>query len=176
MESVLNDTEKVRYHTSLNPRFCLPFTNLTYDVQRFILAEMIKLSDVDVGVLIHLVKSHDIQPKWMFMQLPGGKRYCDCHVEIPTQLGNENGPFLTCHRRAQHESMSPCRRGHVQHADAAALDITAKAAVTGRTFRLRSQQKAGSCVPGRGVAARVSAGTQQPACSRDAASEHPTTS
>ncbi|KAH6636245.1 hypothetical protein F5144DRAFT_172118 [Chaetomium tenue] len=55
MESVLNDTEK-----------------------RFILAEMIKLSDVDVGVLIHLVKSHDIQPKWMYMQLPGGRNMSQC--------------------------------------------------------------------------------------------------
>jgi hypothetical protein len=61
MESVLNDTEK-----------------------RFILAEMIKLSDVDVGVLIHLVKSHDIQPNWLHMQLPGGKWCRDCHVEIPS--------------------------------------------------------------------------------------------
>lgn len=40
------------------------------------LAEMIKLSELDVGVLVNLVKSHGIQPDWMHMQLPGGKFGC----------------------------------------------------------------------------------------------------
>ncbi|KAK4146306.1 uncharacterized protein C8A04DRAFT_25813 [Dichotomopilus funicola] len=55
MESVFNDAEK-----------------------RFVLAEMIKLSELDVGVLVNLIKSHGIQPDWMHMQLPGGRNMSQC--------------------------------------------------------------------------------------------------
>jgi hypothetical protein len=34
---------------------------------------MIKLSQLDVGVLVDFVKAHEIQPNWMHMQLPGGR-------------------------------------------------------------------------------------------------------
>ncbi|KAH6850014.1 hypothetical protein B0I37DRAFT_352547 [Chaetomium sp. MPI-CAGE-AT-0009] len=71
MESVLNDTEK-----------------------RFILAEMIKLSDVDIGVLIHLVKSHDIQPNWLHMQLPGGRNMSQCLHAAETMFNTPMPPPL----------------------------------------------------------------------------------
>jgi hypothetical protein len=34
---------------------------------------MIKLSQLDVGVLVDFVKSHGIQPDWLHMQLPSGR-------------------------------------------------------------------------------------------------------
>ena len=41
--------------------------------QRFVLAEMIKASHMDVRTLVNFIKSHDIRPDWFAMQLPGGK-------------------------------------------------------------------------------------------------------
>ncbi|AEO57993.1 hypothetical protein MYCTH_2304906 [Thermothelomyces thermophilus ATCC 42464] len=46
--------------------------------KRFLLAEMIKLSPLDVGVLVDFVRSHGIQPDWMHMQLPGGRNMSQC--------------------------------------------------------------------------------------------------
>lgn len=43
--------------------------------QRFVLAEIIKLSQLDVGVIVDFIKSHGIQPDWLHMQLPGGRHY-----------------------------------------------------------------------------------------------------
>jgi hypothetical protein len=43
-------------------------------MQRFILAEMIKLSQLDVAILVDFIKAHGIRPDWLNMQLPGGKR------------------------------------------------------------------------------------------------------
>ncbi|KAK4192072.1 hypothetical protein QBC35DRAFT_262475 [Podospora australis] len=46
--------------------------------KRFVLAEMIKVSHMDVGVLVDFIKSHDIQPDWLSMQLPGGRNMNQC--------------------------------------------------------------------------------------------------
>jgi hypothetical protein len=37
-----------------------------------VLAEMIKVSHLDVGTLVEFVKYHDISPDWLEMQVPGG--------------------------------------------------------------------------------------------------------
>lgn len=42
------------------------------DRQRFILAEMIKTSQIDIYVLIDFIKAQNIEPNWMHMQLPLG--------------------------------------------------------------------------------------------------------
>lgn len=54
--------------TSINPRFY----RLTR-TQRFLLAEMIRLSPLNVSILVDFVKSHGIQPDWLHMQVPSGK-------------------------------------------------------------------------------------------------------
>lgn len=36
---------------------------------------MIKNSQLDVTVLVDLIKSHKVQPAWLHMQLPGGMEY-----------------------------------------------------------------------------------------------------
>ncbi|KAL2017686.1 hypothetical protein VTK56DRAFT_1846 [Thermocarpiscus australiensis] len=46
--------------------------------KRFILAEMVKVSQMDVGVLVDFIKSHGIQPNWLLMQLPGGRNMSQC--------------------------------------------------------------------------------------------------
>ncbi|KAL2270314.1 hypothetical protein VTJ83DRAFT_2498 [Remersonia thermophila] len=46
--------------------------------RRFILAEMIKLSKLDVSILVEFVKEHRIQPDWMHMQLPVGRNMEQC--------------------------------------------------------------------------------------------------
>jgi hypothetical protein len=51
-------------------RICL-LTSVT--TQRFVLAEMIKASHMDVGILVEFIKHHEIQPDWLSMQLPGGR-------------------------------------------------------------------------------------------------------
>lgn len=43
--------------------------------QRFVLAEMIKVSHIDVGTLVEFAKHHNLDPNWMQMQLPSGT----CH-------------------------------------------------------------------------------------------------
>ncbi|KAL2257950.1 hypothetical protein VTK26DRAFT_8928 [Humicola hyalothermophila] len=46
--------------------------------KRFILAEMVKVSQLDVGVLVDFIKSHGVQPNWLDMQLPGGRNMNQC--------------------------------------------------------------------------------------------------
>ncbi|KAL2127425.1 hypothetical protein VTI74DRAFT_10753 [Chaetomium olivicolor] len=46
--------------------------------KRFILGEMLKVSDLDVGLLVDFIKSHGIKPDWMHMQLPGGRNLSQC--------------------------------------------------------------------------------------------------
>ncbi|OIW33888.1 hypothetical protein CONLIGDRAFT_640965 [Coniochaeta ligniaria NRRL 30616] len=46
--------------------------------KRFVLAEMIKVSHMDVGTLVDFVKYHGIAPDWMEMQLPGGRNIRQC--------------------------------------------------------------------------------------------------
>jgi hypothetical protein len=131
-----------------------------------LLAEMIKLSHMDVGLLVDFAKSHGIQPDWLRMQLPGGKHASTSRAQCKP---------LTYRRRAQHEPMSPCGRGHVRHANAAAvLGLGPKAKVAGRSPRRRPQQTTGRCLSRSSVAARVSAGPRHPACSGSPASEYPT--
>jgi len=52
-----------------------PFTEVE---KRFVLAEMIKASDLDVGLLVNFVKQHDVQADWMLMQLPSGRNMNQC--------------------------------------------------------------------------------------------------
>ncbi|KAK0646282.1 hypothetical protein B0T16DRAFT_390740 [Cercophora newfieldiana] len=52
-----------------------PFTDVE---KRFVLAEMIKASHMDVSVIVDFVKQHDIQADWMLMQLPSGRNMNQC--------------------------------------------------------------------------------------------------
>lgn len=76
MESSFTDAEKVctqRLHQPLYPS--PPADAHPPCHQRFVLAEMIKVSHMDVGMLVDFAKRHDIHPDWMQMQLPGGTSY-----------------------------------------------------------------------------------------------------
>jgi hypothetical protein len=54
-------------------------------LQRYVLAEMIKVSHIDIGALVTLVKSYDVQPDWFSMQLPNGKPRFSRH-DFPSTL------------------------------------------------------------------------------------------
>lgn len=45
---------------------------LTYIMQRFVLAEMIKTSSVDVYQLDNFIRTNEVVPVWGDMQLPHG--------------------------------------------------------------------------------------------------------
>ncbi|KAK4158426.1 hypothetical protein C8A00DRAFT_39398 [Chaetomidium leptoderma] len=55
--------------------------------KRSILAEMIKLSQLDVGVLVDFVKAHQIQPDWLHMQLPRGRNMSQCLHAAESMFG-----------------------------------------------------------------------------------------
>lgn len=42
------------------------------NLQRFVLAEYIKASQVDTDQLVDFIKMHQLQTDWFSMQLPGG--------------------------------------------------------------------------------------------------------
>lgn len=52
-----------------------PFTDAE---KRFVLAEMIKVSHIDINALVNFVKSYDFQPDWFSMQLPNGRNMNQC--------------------------------------------------------------------------------------------------
>jgi hypothetical protein len=76
MESAFTDAEKVRHKSLFYPAPYCPLIKHSpryRSTQRFVLAEMIKVSNMDVGTLVDFVKYHDIAPDWLEMQLPGGR-------------------------------------------------------------------------------------------------------
>lgn len=40
--------------------------------QRFVLGEIIKVSNLDIATLVEFIKTHNVEPNWLSMQLPGG--------------------------------------------------------------------------------------------------------
>ncbi|KAK7213677.1 hypothetical protein V2G26_020855 [Clonostachys chloroleuca] len=53
--------------------------------KRFVLAEMIKNSSIDADVLAAFVRSSQIEPNWMYMQLPSGRSMHQC-MEAASQM------------------------------------------------------------------------------------------
>ncbi|KAH9900387.1 hypothetical protein F4778DRAFT_139013 [Xylariomycetidae sp. FL2044] len=53
-------------------------TTFSDDEKRFVLGEIIKVSSVDVHTLVEFIKSHNIEPNWMSMQLPNGRNMNQC--------------------------------------------------------------------------------------------------
>ncbi|KAI1330375.1 hypothetical protein F5Y16DRAFT_15979 [Xylariaceae sp. FL0255] len=53
-------------------------TSFSDDEKRFVLSEMIKVSSIDIGTLVEFIKFNNVQPNWMFMQLPGGRNMKQC--------------------------------------------------------------------------------------------------
>ncbi|WQF75927.1 hypothetical protein CDEST_00941 [Colletotrichum destructivum] len=52
--------------------------SFTEEEKRFILAEVIKTSHLDVGLLVGFLKTHAIEPDWLKMQLPSGRTMGQC--------------------------------------------------------------------------------------------------
>ncbi|KAK2013199.1 hypothetical protein LZ32DRAFT_266549 [Colletotrichum eremochloae] len=52
--------------------------SFTEGEKRFILAEVIKTSNLDVGLLAGFLKAHKIEPDWLKMQLPSGRTMEQC--------------------------------------------------------------------------------------------------
>lgn len=44
--------------------------------QRFVLAEIIKSSSIDIDSLLAFINANHVDPNWMNMQLPLGKLFC----------------------------------------------------------------------------------------------------
>ncbi|KAI0017316.1 hypothetical protein F4780DRAFT_610944 [Xylariomycetidae sp. FL0641] len=53
-------------------------TSFSDDEKRFVLAEMVKVSTIDVHTLVEFIRAHNIEPNWMSMQLPGGRNMNQC--------------------------------------------------------------------------------------------------
>lgn len=51
----------------------LPSRTSNPTIQRFVLAEYIKASQVDTEQLVAFIKTYNLQADWFSMQLPGGK-------------------------------------------------------------------------------------------------------
>ncbi|OTB07201.1 hypothetical protein M426DRAFT_318228 [Hypoxylon sp. CI-4A] len=47
-------------------------TTFSDDEKRFVLGEIVKVSTIDVSVLVEFIKAHHVEPNWMAMQLPSG--------------------------------------------------------------------------------------------------------
>ncbi|KEY67227.1 hypothetical protein S7711_06696 [Stachybotrys chartarum IBT 7711] len=65
--------------------------SFTHAEKRFVLAEMIKASCVDIDNLALFIRSNEIKPDWMNMQLPLGRNMNQCmqiaeHLAIPSTL------------------------------------------------------------------------------------------
>jgi hypothetical protein len=93
------------------------------------LAEMIKISHLDIGILVSFIKAHGIRPDWLHMQLPGGmptfRRWR--HVTATAQC-----QLLTYCCRTHLESMSPRGREHARRTDAAsAHGLSSEAQIVG---------------------------------------------
>ncbi|KAI1768787.1 hypothetical protein GGR53DRAFT_352905 [Hypoxylon sp. FL1150] len=72
-------------------------TTFSDDEKRFVLGEMIKVSNVDISVLVEFIRAHRVEPNWMSMQLPGGRNMKQCHGAVEsmfqTQLPQPNFSF-----------------------------------------------------------------------------------
>ncbi|KAF6836935.1 hypothetical protein CMUS01_05201 [Colletotrichum musicola] len=53
--------------------------------KRFILAEVIKTSNLDVGRLVEFLRSYNVEPDWLKMQLPGGRTMEQC-ISVTGQM------------------------------------------------------------------------------------------
>ena len=75
-------------------------------LQRFVLAEMIKTSQLDIASLANFVRMKQIEPDWMSMQLPNGM--------IPLRFVSTPGYCPLTHPRSQYEPVYASRRadGH----------------------------------------------------------------
>ncbi|KAL2164192.1 hypothetical protein VTH06DRAFT_3407 [Thermothelomyces fergusii] len=60
--------------------------------KRFLLAEMIKLSPLDVGILVDIVRAYEIRPDWMHMQLPRGRNLSQCLHAAEAMLNTPMAP------------------------------------------------------------------------------------
>ncbi|KXJ94306.1 hypothetical protein Micbo1qcDRAFT_43142 [Microdochium bolleyi] len=66
-------------------------TTFSDDEKRFVLAEMIKVSSLDVPTLVEFIRAHQLEPRWLSMQLPGGRNMNQClgavdnmfHIKFP---------------------------------------------------------------------------------------------
>ncbi|KAK3322426.1 hypothetical protein B0H66DRAFT_203403 [Apodospora peruviana] len=54
-------------------------SSFTDEEKRFLLAEMIKYSHMDVNTLVEFIKLHEIQPEWMSFHLPRGRNMNECY-------------------------------------------------------------------------------------------------
>ncbi|KAK2004824.1 hypothetical protein LX36DRAFT_235676 [Colletotrichum falcatum] len=52
--------------------------SFTEEEKRFILAESIKTSNLDVGLLAGFLRTHKVEPDWLKMQLPSGRTMEQC--------------------------------------------------------------------------------------------------
>ncbi|KAL7918943.1 hypothetical protein ACQKWADRAFT_215819 [Trichoderma austrokoningii] len=72
--------------------------SFSLDEKRFVLAEMIKCSSVDVEMLIRFVESNVSDPNWMIMQIPSGRNLEQC-----MQVANRS-PTAPSHRAAMSQN------------------------------------------------------------------------
>ncbi|KAM0454903.1 hypothetical protein ACHAPV_008044 [Trichoderma viride] len=73
-------------------------SSFSLDEKRFVLAEMIKCSTVDVEMLIRFVESNVSDPNWMTMQIPSGRNLEQC-----MQVANRS-PTAPNHRSAMSQN------------------------------------------------------------------------
>lgn len=65
--------------------------------QRFVLGEIIKASDLDVGTLVDFICKHNVQPNWVRMQLPCGRNLLQVWKAAEVMFNAPLNPPPTAH-------------------------------------------------------------------------------
>ncbi|KAJ4304153.1 hypothetical protein N0V88_001763 [Collariella sp. IMI 366227] len=87
---------------------------------RWVLGEMLKVSDMDVGLLINFVKSQGIEPNWGQMLLPRGRNVDQCYYAAELMLNTRLPPpvFSPLKRKSLGDLPRPYRLGHAVQSSA----------------------------------------------------------
>ncbi|RFU73081.1 hypothetical protein TARUN_9173 [Trichoderma arundinaceum] len=85
--------------------------SFTLEEKRFVLAEMIKCSTVDIERLARFVELHVLDPKWMTMQIPLGRNLEQCmHVASLLSTAPSHRPAMSQNDHLTNNGMSQPRQ------------------------------------------------------------------
>ncbi|RYP93408.1 hypothetical protein DL770_000451 [Monosporascus sp. CRB-9-2] len=69
------------------------------DEKRFVLGEIIKVSNLDVATIVEFIRAHNVEPNWWLMQLPGGRNMNQCFGAVENMFQAKYPPPLTSFKR-----------------------------------------------------------------------------
>ncbi|RYP17338.1 hypothetical protein DL767_010036 [Monosporascus sp. MG133] len=69
------------------------------DEKRFVLGEIIKVSNLDVATIVEFIRAHNVEPNWFLMQLPGGRNMNQCFGAVENMFQAKYPPPLASFKR-----------------------------------------------------------------------------